>query len=304
MRAIIAISVGIFAIAGLFTSGQIISIAPEWLKFWIFSNEYITSLGPEIGGSGLDAFLVGGVAGLVASQIGREREFSAFRRDLSRRKANRRPFKLEKTTERWSTDLDLSGIEFNQETIEDRIFANIYFSKQGASAKFTSMTLHGCDLSRIRFGNRHSRGTMKDTKFQDCTVRNSSFENLDFKNGGNAFLSSRIEACRFDGANLENVALDGAVFVDCTFWGTRFKDLKLPDETWNALTAAGLLVTDGPKQHTVQTLDEALRSLTPRKAAYVARALFVDFVRKWLPAPERWPKQPAATGDAKPPADA
>ncbi|WP_165828962.1 pentapeptide repeat-containing protein [Caulobacter radicis] len=145
---------------------------------------------------------------------------------------------------------------------------------------------------------------MKDTKFQDCTVRNSSFENLDFKNGGNAFLSSRIEACRFDGANLENVALDGAVFVDCTFWGTRFKDLKLPDETWNALTAAGLLVTDGPKQHTVQTLDEALRSLTPRKAAYVARALFVDFVRKWLPAPERWPKQPAATGDAKPPADA
>lgn len=269
MRTAFALALLVSATGLLLLIGYGLSVIPDFC--WDpRTSEYLRALAPEVGGSGLGAFIVGGVAGYVASLLGAEREFSAFKRGLARQRELKRPLKLTEVTKRWQKNLPLQGFAFRNEGIADISLSDATFHGDQSAVDMVSITFTACDLHRVQFG---PGGYLSQVSFVTCRLSRCCFVGVKLSGSHQAFEASTISKCRFDRAAFERVNLEGGVFTRCTFWGASFKDSALPAPLHGAMERAGLLVVRGAKEFQVQSMLEALTSLTPTKAVFLLSAV-------------------------------
>lgn len=269
MRTTFAIVLLVLVTGALLFIGYHISILPD--PFCDDpAGEYFRSLAPEIGGSGLGAFIVGGVAGYVASLLSTEREFSAFKRGLKRLQALKRPLKLSQATERWQRNLPLQGFAFRDDCIADITLTDTTFQGVQGAVDMANIQFTACDLHRVRFG---PGGRLSRVSFTTCRLVRADFSGVELRDSHQAFDASTLSRCRFDLASFQGVNLEGGRFTHCTFWGAHFKDSTLPEPLHRGMEKAGLLVIRGAKNFSVQSVSDAVTSLTPAKAAFMLSAV-------------------------------
>lgn len=233
----------IFAIALIYI-GQIVTGLENEL-FWL-SPDYVKNLGPNIGSAGIDAVVVGGVVSLLFWKLQRSSSHAAYKK-LLRHKAERKiKIKLESVVEMFCWGLDLSGFTFDNENINVDIIDSYNFVGKNPS-KFDGIIFEGCNLRRVRFGNRKHGCEFNLCKFIECDISHCDFRNSTFnanfgtqpfQMGNNNLNNNNFALSRFN-----NVIISPVMFKKSIFWGASFIDCKFEDVEWfKDAKSMGLLV--------------------------------------------------------------
>lgn len=240
MRYVVYILASAVVIFSVMLMGQL--LAGSSFEFLWFDTKYITSLGPEIGGSGLDAFLVGTLAGYISSRFTNDHELNGFKRSLRRRRQANRPISLRAATERWSSGLDLSGFAFKREKLNDGFLQSVWFCRGGRFASFTEVQFENVMFTRVRFGASNSGASLDACQFSECSLKYCDFRNVKIANSVYLFDGSRLDRCMFDGAHLQKSSLKEAALSGCSFWGATLEYCSIPQQLFAKLDNIGALI--------------------------------------------------------------
>jgi Pentapeptide repeats (9 copies) len=183
---------------------------------------YVRALGPEIGGSGIDAVVISSITGIVVSLVNRKQEFEEQCRRIHRRREGRGSVNLEEELLKSAGTLPLWGLKFVNAKIEFINLKRTRFSKSGeSSSNLSIVNFNGCDLVDIDF-----RGCeLVDVVFNNCTITRCDFRNakLIVTMGSQMFTMSTLRFCRFNGAVFIDVNMSDVEQRGCSFWEATVK---------------------------------------------------------------------------------
>jgi hypothetical protein len=239
---------GVLAVVlGLASLGQYLSTLCHGI-LW-FSKDFLNSLGPEVGGTGVDAFLVGGLATLIAGAFIRTQAQAEFKRSLDQLRAAGRTQSLFEVTRRWPRGLDLSGFDFTSEAVTDRELARLSFARplilNGAArlSTLSRLSFDNCVLEGIVFGGDAGGSTLSGVVFKNCVLRGCNFTKVVATDCSKFFEGAKVRRCRFDGASFKDASLKDGDVKGSTFWGVTLVDSSLPQGVHDDLDALGAIVS-------------------------------------------------------------
>lgn len=258
--------------------GKIVSL-PAWLGLDL---DYVKSLDSEIGGSGLDALLVGYVAGMVASGFDHSHAAALQRASLRRRRRRDRSIDLSAELGTGASRLPLAGFAISKTSVTDctvtaarfvahplrTLIANWFRTdKIGPDcAQLTEARFDGVQLSRVRFGGGSGGAKLDKCRFDHCTLVLCDFRNAVVTSdaGNPLFTDSTLIGCRFGAASFEHCNLSDVRVRWCSFWGARFDDSHMPSGLFEALEKAHCLHTfqDRPGYFEVIRISDLLQRPT------------------------------------------
>jgi len=278
----------VFVLALLYL-GQIVDNLTGWApsplvpKFLQLDIGYIQKLSSEIGGSGIDALLVGWIAGYVIARMDRQRDAELQRSSLRRRRALKGKANIVAELSTGASRLPLAGFDLVGGEIENLHLVAPRFFEHGRWARFldlfrnasaplarslTSICFRGCQIAGARFGGATAGVELKLCQFERCDVRGSDFRNTKFFNdaGLAPFVDTTLTRCCFVSAQFFEASLEDTRLRWCSFWGASFENSRLPGGWFNALRDADCLVFDKnrPSYYGVRPLREIL--LGPSRA--------------------------------------
>lgn len=242
---------------------------PGWARLDV---SYVNSLGPEIGGSGLDAVLIGGIAGLVTARLDRWREDARRRAGLERRRRRRAAPSLGEVMSHDTPRLPLWGFEVEDQHVEDLRSVRAALSRAGAEpTSLRRVAFDGCELVGL-----DARGcTLDHTSFSHSLLIRCDFSGaiVQSDRADVAFPGATITGCRFDGATFDSVTFaEAAAVTECTFWNATFIHGAAPPEplfdAMRSLDGLDLLPDGGFR---LMGRRELLRAPTFQRAKFVAR---------------------------------
>lgn len=271
---------GVLAVVlGLASLGQYLSTLGHGL-LW-FSKEFLNSLGPEVGGTGVDAFLVGGLAALIAGTFLRTQAQAEFRRTLDQLRVAGRAQSLLEITRRWRRGLDLSGFDFTPEAVSDRDLARLSFARPAILngtprlSTLSRLSFDNCALKEIVFGGDTGGSALSGVIFKNCVLRSCNFTKVVAAECPKFFEGAKVRRCRFDGASLTDVSLMDGDVKGSTFWGVTLVDSSLPRGVQTDLDTLGAIVSL-PNQGGRQVV--GLRTFVREPSWSKARYLFKVYV--------------------------
>ncbi|MFC3308416.1 pentapeptide repeat-containing protein [Blastomonas aquatica] len=261
-----------------------------WLPVWArLDIGYVQSLSSEIGGSGIDALLVGCIAGYVVAQLDRSRDAELQRQSLRRRLRLRGSVDLENELKTGVSRLPLAGFTFAEAMVRDchlaltrfyehrrstRFFGLFGVPREPLRANLKEVRFLGCSIHRASFGGSAGGTTLSECQFEHCEITWSDFRgaNISGKFGVELFLNTSMTGCRFDDATFVGANLSFMSQRWCTFWGASFNDSRLPDGLFQALNDADCIAVD-PKQQGLYRV-RRLREIITRPTLQRVRFLF------------------------------
>lgn len=285
----------VFVLALLYL-GQVVDKLTGWApSSWLpralqLDIGYIQKLSSEIGGSGIDALLVGWIAGYVIAQMDRQRDAELQRASLRRRRALKGKANVAAELATGAPRLPLAGFDLVAGEIEDRDLVGPHFFEHGRMARLldffrnrnsalarsmTTICFKGCEITGARFGGATGGVELKQCQFERCNIRRSDFRNTIFRNdaGLAPFLDTTLTWCRFDDAQFFEASLEDTRARWCSFWGASFDESRLPAGWFNALKDADCIVFDKarPSYYGVRPLREILAKPSPARLRFLAR---------------------------------
>jgi hypothetical protein len=217
----------------LLVAGQALThVVPP--KGWTFVDpEYVRGLGTEIGGAGLEALIIGGVAAVAAAWLQRWRDHDEHLERIRRRRRLGREVRLSEEFSTPTRALPLWALHFKDDQIRDETIRKARFSRDGTdSSSLSDLLFEGCALVGVDF-----RGCdLTNVRFAYSELRRCDFRGAVFRTslGQVPFHTSSLLRCRFDGAVLEGVGLGGR-HRGGSFWGMKVQSGRLPEEVFRSL---------------------------------------------------------------------
>jgi hypothetical protein len=281
----------VFALALLYLGqfvGDFTGFAPPgWLPdFAKLKINYLNGLSSEIGGSGFDALVVGGVAGLVVARMNRQRDSERQRASLRRRRKFSGTVELKEELKSGAPRLPLAGFSFAGDDIldldivsprffEHRLVDRLRATNGPVKSLLEEITFKGCQISGARFGGRADGAELKHCQFTCCEIQASDFRNSRFigKSGSEPFVGTKLTRCNFDGAKFAKANMVDVEMRWCSYWGASFDNSRLPVKLFDALDKAGLIIREGTGTFRVCTRREALKVLTLARIEFLVRYL-------------------------------
>lgn len=227
ITAFLALVGGLLAF-GQWLSGEAMPTTPPYLN-----STYVRGLGTEVGGAGLDALLVGGVAGLISTWLHRWREVDAQHASIRHRRRRGRPVQLAEELAKSSGALQLWGGGHAGDRIEDKVLRRTRFSNRGRdAAHLRGVVFEACDLTKVSFRNC----VLTDVQFPGSELTACDFRGATFSTttGASPFMGSKLTRCRFDGAVIDGVDLGGD-HGGSAFWRAEVRDGHLPRKVFAAM---------------------------------------------------------------------
>lgn len=241
---------------------------PSWARFDV---DYAHQLGPNVGGSGLDAVIIGSVAGMVASRLDRWRDDGRRRRGLHRRRRRNASPRLKEQLEHETAGLPLWGFTFDGDQVEDLRLRRVLFSQKGGMpSTLRQVAIDGCDLVSVDADGCN----LDHVAFRSCTLRRCKFRGASFRSDRAVvtFNKSDLSGCAFDGATFEGVTFEDAVIRGCTFWGASFHEFSEPPEAlFRELKEIDGLENLVPNGFRIRTRKELLVAATSARIRFVVR---------------------------------
>jgi len=228
---------------------------------------YLRALGPEVGGSGFSAIIVGAIAGYVSAQISRESERRLRAVQLALRRRLDLTVTLDEEFKRRLTRLPLWGFAFSSQEVKDATIEGAQFGarKRGqTAATLTRVAFKECVFRKVDFGGAVP-STLIDTTFSSCALKRCSFKGVQITSSEEGFSKSMLDHCKFDGATLVNVSFDSTTLTGCSFWGATLDNTALPLPLYTHLKSMGAITPHGSRR--------------PGHEVVVSRA---NYVRLWL----------------------
>ena len=262
------LSLALFLIVAFLAIGQVLSsVTCDILGF---KAGYIQSLGSEIGGSGVDAILVGGIAGLVVSEFSRGNAYRAHAAMIAGKRIRMRVLALNELTQEWSAGLDLHGFTYSAERLEDRTLRRCRFSRrrQLPAATLSKIVFDGCLLLSDRFGEGTANAcNLRDVEFVDSILKRCSFRgcSISAETELTMFRNCEIKRTNFDHVLFKNINFNEAKVVGCTFWGASFENCHLPKDIFARFRYLEAIVDRQPGKFRVMTRKEFLASMSWNK---------------------------------------
>jgi len=246
---------------------------PGWTRLDL---EYVKSLQSEIGGSGLDALLIGFFAAFIAARFDRAQEANRKRRSLRRRRG--RSIDLVKELEGEVSRLPLAGFTLESAKIVDRRVESArfhhhsilkrsldWFRKNKSTpvvSTLKAIEFENVSLKYVRFGGRSSGAILNLCQFNYCALYFCDFRNTSLTSsaGKPPFENSKLFGCRFDGATFTEANLSNVSVRWCSFWGAKLIESHLPEGVFKALQKASCitLIENGTASYEVLTLGDIL----------------------------------------------
>lgn len=266
---------------------------PAWLPSWLLLDlDYVHSLSSEIGGSGIDALLIGSIVGIVVARFDRLRDAEAQRKSLRRRRQLKGGADLKVELETGTGRLPLAGLAFTGKTIEDCDINRARFVEHGrlsrildlvrkpgkpVTAALKNVSFEGCRIFSSTFGGATGGVHLDQCQFQRCDIRWSDFRRAQFSNNAGLipFEDTDLIGCSFEDATFSRADLSTARVRWCCFWGASLEDSQLPKGLYKALLDADLIVLDAARQsyYGVRSFWTLFRAPTLARVKFLARYL-------------------------------
>lgn len=211
-------------VATLLLAGQWLTVSEEapTVVSWLGLNwAYLKNLGPEIGGSGIDAVLIGGIAGFFANRLARWQEVERQRKSIIRRRRRGRMIDLVEELANYGGMLPLWGQTFTGLEIKDLDLSGTKFSNKGKSpSTLTNLTFKDCDLTSIDFRSC----VLMNVRFENCLLDRCDLRGatITVDDGKQSFATTHLVRCRFEEVMFTSVDLKDVDQRGCSFWGASF----------------------------------------------------------------------------------
>jgi len=236
----------IFVILLLFFVGYYVSLADccgdsSWLPTW----KYVSQLGANIGVSGFDALVVGGIAGYVSAEISAARKRRRLARRLALRRRLGRRIDLAVELKDGSSRLPLWGFSLKEQKVEDLVIDRAQFGGPASSAKASQLhkvEFIDCVMQKVSFSGESSC-VLRDTSFVGSTLTNCDFQGVVISGDAvrDAFTGSNLVRCNFNRAVLKSVRFDNATLEKCSFWGAELEEALIDRDLYERLHALGAI---------------------------------------------------------------
>lgn len=280
MRLMTTLLLGLLLVVSLFAIGQWLTVTdcpPNFIVAMLaqlgISWPYLKSLGPEVGGTGIDAVLIGGTTGVIVSRLAKWRKIDDQNHAVRRRRSSGVAIDLRDELSQYSGALDLSGLNFSGATISDVDLKGTRFSVKGRQGStLTKIVFNGCNLIGVDF-----RGCeLENVRFKNCEMKNCDFTGAIIRvtDGTQMFDVKSLRRCRFDKVRFFTVDLENVEHRGCSFWEATFlASAQMPQDIFCNLEQRDREeVTDPSPGLKITSQKDYLSRLSIQRLLFVLRA--------------------------------